>query len=224
MNEDLSHSDLNPLSEILIAENDAPTAKSLVRTIADNWVGLGCDVCPDYHRTILKLFNAQPPYKLVIADVDLAEQDDFLLLKHNKARQPQIPFVLTTRSAKNAASRRALEEGAFDLILTPLKYEQTVATVRLALWHGKLRGFLSANERNLKKCRQHIVNYPHDERLDDAFHKTVYAVRISLFLLEERSQHGHAGTLLSDFAAQVEVETRKRALARLNALASAGPY
>ena len=124
-----------------------------------------------------------------------------------------------SRSAKIASSRRALEQGAFDLILTPLDYEQTVGTIRLALWQSKLRGFIAANERNLKKCRQHLVNYPHDGRLDEAFYRTIYAVRISLFLLEQRSQQiGLAGTALSDFARKVEDEARKRALARLDAL------
>jgi DNA-binding response OmpR family regulator len=219
MYEDLSHSHSSPLPQILIADNSLSTANSLVHTIADNWIGFGCDVCPDYDRAIVKLFNSQPPYKLVISGVDLAEKDDFFLVKHNRVRQPNIPFVLTTRSAKSAASRRALEQGAFDLILIPLNHEQTMGTIRLALWQSKLRGFIASNEKDLKKCRQHLAHYPQDEQRDAGFHKRVYAVRISLFRLEQASQQlGQAGTHLSDFATSVEDEARKRALARLDAL------
>lgn len=219
MNEDLSHSDPSPLPQILIADDCLSTAKSLVHTIADHWIGFGCDVCLDYDRAIVKLFNSQPPYKLVISGVDLAEKDDFFLVKHNRVRQPNIPFVLTTRFAKNASSRRALEQGAFDLILVPLDHEQTVGTIRLALWQSKLRGFIASNERDLKKYRQHLAHYPQDGQLDTSFNKTVYAVRISLFLLEQSSEQiGQPSTQLSDFATKVEEEIRKRALARLDAL------
>src|SRR5262245_44553719 len=159
MEEDLSHSVPNGLPQILIAENHLGTAAVLRRAIEDTWIGFGCDVCPDYNRVIIKLFHSQPPYKLVISGVDLAEKDDFFLVKHNRLSQPHIPFVLTTRSAKMASTRRALEQGAFDLLLTPLDQEETVSTIRLALWQSKLRSFIASNERDLKKYRQHLAYY-----------------------------------------------------------------
>ena len=214
MDEDLA-SFTTQLPQILIVENHPGTAEVLRHAIEDTWIGFGCDVCPDYNRAIIKLFHSQPPYKLVISGVDLAEKDDFFLVKHNRLSQPNIPVVLTTRSAKIASARRALEQGAFDLILTPLDHEQALSTIRLALWQGKLRNFIASNERDLNKYRHHLAYYPQDGQLDTAFHKTLFAVQISLFLLEETFQEiGQASTQLSEFATKVEDEVSKRALER----------
>jgi len=70
---------------------------------------------------------------MVISNVHLAEVNDFLLLKHNRNVQPLVPFVVTASGSETESSRRALEEGAFDFITTPLVYEQTVSTILLAL-------------------------------------------------------------------------------------------
>jgi len=218
MEEDRTHSVPSTVPQILIAENSPATAKSLVQTIEDNWIGLGCEVCPDYERAITKLFRAQPPYRLVISGVDLAEQDDFFLVKHNRLSRPNIPFVLTTRSTKFASSRRALEQGAFDLIFTPLEHEQTVSTIRLALWQSKLRSFIASNERDLKKYCQHLAYYPQNG-LDTALPKMLFAAQLSLLAEGATQEVGQARTQLSEFAMKVEREARKRALDRAAAAA-----
>jgi DNA-binding NtrC family response regulator len=81
--------------------------------------------------------------------------EDFLLVKHNRVLQPDIPFVIITGLEKIEASRRALEEGAFDLIPTPQQPQQTVETIRLALWHSTLK---ASKERRLEKYCQHILH------------------------------------------------------------------
>lgn len=218
MKQDLSYSVTSQVPQILIAESHLGSAELLRRAIEDTWIGFGCDVCHDYNRAIIKLFHSQPPYKLVISGVDLAERNDFFLVKHNRLRQPHIPVVLTTRSAKMASSRRALEQGALDLILTPLDHEETVRTIRLALWQSKLKSFIAANERDLKKYRQHLAYYPPDGKLDTALHRTLFSVQISLFLVEGAAQEiGQAITQLSELATKVEDEVRKQAFERVAA-------
>jgi DNA-binding NtrC family response regulator len=55
--------------------------------------------------------------------VHLAELDDFLLLKRIQALEAFVPLVITATTGDKASARRLLEQGAFDLITTPVEHE-----------------------------------------------------------------------------------------------------
>ena len=220
MVENLSHSGGSTrFPRILIAESNLSTVESLLHTIEDGRLDLDYDLCGSQESAITKLFRSPPPYQLIISGVHLAAMNDFLLLKHNRTLQPFIPFVVTTSASEIESSRRALQEGAFDLITTPLDHEQTVTTIRLALWHNKLTTLIARKEQALDKYRQHLADYPAEKRMEEAFTRTLSALEESIHSYERTVLRIEESTVcFSDFATKVEYHARRRALERLDAL------
>ena len=204
---------------ILLVDKNVLAVESLVHRIRDERLDLDYDVCLSHERAIIKLFRSPPPYQLVISSVPMAEQDDFFLLKHNRIQQPTVPFVLTTGLADTASARRAIDEGAFDLLPVPLEPEQTAHTIRRALWHNKLKGLIATQERALETYRGHLAAYPSDKTTDDAFHRAVAAVQRTISVVESSMQRFEGSfECFSEFAKSMEQDARIRALHRLNSL------
>ena len=207
-----------PFPRLLIAENNASTVESMVHTFADSRLDADYDLCPTYDHAVVKLFCSPPPYQLVISSIRLAEKDDFFLLRHNRCRQPFVPFIITTEPWEIQSSRRALEEGAFDFIPIPLECEQMVRTIRLALWHNKLKAIIDSRDKALERYRQHIANYPGD-RTGEGFR----TIRASI----EQSISAYGRTIdrfetsikcFADLAKYFESQAKERALERLDLL------
>jgi DNA-binding NtrC family response regulator len=154
MRPDLSH--VTSFPRLLIADSNLATVESLVQTFGDRRLHFDYDVCTSHNQAVVKLFRSPPPYHLIISSVRLAEVDDFFLLKHNRQLQPFVPFVITAGASEINASRRALEKGAFDLILTPLEHEQTVSTIRLGLWHNKVKALIASRDKVIERYQQHL--------------------------------------------------------------------
>jgi len=152
---------------------------------------------------------------MVISNVHLAEANDFLLLKHNRNVQPLVPFVVTASGSETESSRRALEEGAFDFITTPLEYEQTVSTILLALWQSRLMTLIASNERTLEKYREHMAAYPSGNDMDATFKKTLSSIQQSILSYQQSILRCEG---FADLATIVKTQARKRALERLDAL------
>ena len=101
-----------------------------------------------------------------------------------------------------------------------LEDEQTLSTVRLALWQGKLRDLIARKEAALDKYHQHLADFPHSrEEMEDsfnrtlsAFEKTICSVYRSILQIEK------SAVSFSDLATRVEYYTKKRALERLDTL------
>src|SRR5262249_4586721 len=164
---------------ILIAESNFSTVESLVQTFGDRRLDVDYDVCTSHDHAVVKCFRSPPPYQLIISSVRLAEIDDFFLLKHNHNLQSFVPFVITTEASETEPSRRALEEGAFDVIPTPLEHEQTVSTIRLALWHNKFQVLIASRDKALERYRQHIADYP-GNRSGEAFRVILSSIEESI--------------------------------------------
>jgi len=204
---------------ILIAENNTATVDSLIQNIQNSWLDLDCDVCTSHDGAVIHLFRSPPPYQLVISSVHLAKMDDFLLLKHNRFLQQDVPFVITTETAELKSSRRALKEGAFDLIATPLEPKQTVETISLALWHNKLMTLIVSREKMLERFRQHIAEYPRNRKDGEAFQRALAIVQETASCTAESLQRIEESIVcFSDFATKVAHHARKRAFERLTTL------
>jgi DNA-binding NtrC family response regulator len=113
------------------------------------------------------------PYELIISGPCLAEMDDFLFLKRTQTLETSVPLVVTADASEKPSARRVLLEGALDLITNPLDHEQTVSTIRLALWHNKLTALIARKEHTLDKYRQHVADYPAEKRMEEAFTRTL---------------------------------------------------
>jgi DNA-binding NtrC family response regulator len=214
--------DLSPvrsflLPRILIAERHFSSVEPLITAIGDRRLNADFDVCTSQRSAVRKLLAS--PYQLIISGVHLAEIDDFLLLKRTQALEPFVPLLVTAAAQDKESARQVLQQGAFDLIPTPPEHEQTVNTIRVALWHNKFKALLAVREQALEKYRQHIADYPDEMKVDQAFQrarsvvqKTVSSVDYSVQLIEESI------VCFSDFATRLEYQARKRALGRLNRL------
>jgi DNA-binding NtrC family response regulator len=167
MGPDLSHATLSArFPRILIAENHFSTVESLIQTFGDRRLDLDFDVCTSHRSAVRKLLAS--PYQVIISGVHLAELDDFLLLKRIQALEASVPLVITATTADKESARRVLEQGAFDLIPTPLEHEQTVDSIRLALWYNKFKALIASRDKALERYQQYIANYPGNRR-GDAF-------------------------------------------------------
>ena len=219
MNEGISlTSSPNRVPRVLIAADYASTVEPLLRTFGDSRLDVDFDLCTSQASATRKL--SATPYQLIIAGAHLAEVDDFFLLKRSQSLPQFVPFVVTAGASEQAPAGRVLAQGAFDLIPTPVNQEQTVGTIRLALWSGKLRNLIASKEKLIEKCRQHLADYP-GEHLEvqgllretlSAFDKTIFVVGQSLLQAEKSASR------LSEVVIKVEQETRTRAFARLDSL------
>ena len=204
-----------PLPRLLVAQETYSTLEPIVGIFWDNRLDVDFDLCVSYASATRKLFTS--PYQLIISDIHLAEMDDFFLLKHVQTLEPFVPFIVTANTSEKASVRRVLERGAFDHIPTPLDHEQTVRSIRIALWHGKLKGLIARREKALERYRQHLADYPGErEKTEESFSrallavdKTISAVETTLLRFEDTMVY------FSDFASNVESHTRQRALERL---------
>ena len=203
---------------LLIAADYASTVEPLLRTFYDDRLDVEFDLCTSQTSATRKLSAWH--YQLIIAGAQLAEDDDFLLFKSSQSLQGVVPFLVTAGADEKDSAAGVLAQGAFDLIPTPVDHEQTVTTIRLALWNGKLRNLIESKERMVERCRQHLADYPGERSLvqallDDvlsAFQKTLSAVDQTLLRVEESAAR------LSEAAIKVEEEARTRAFARLDRL------
>jgi DNA-binding NtrC family response regulator len=219
MGPDLSHvTSPGRFPRLLIVENNFSTTEPLIRAFGDRRLDVDFDACTTHGTAVRKLLAA--PYQLIISGAHSAEIDDFLLLKRAQELQPFVPFVVTASASEKERARRVLERGALDLMLSLLDHGQTVRTIRLALWHGKLRNLIARKEAALEQYRQHMADYPDDRnKVDESFHKamlafekTISSVARTILRVEE------SRVCFSDFARKVEYHVRKGALERLTAL------
>jgi len=109
-----------------------------------------------------------------------------------------------------------LKHGAFDLIPTPLDHEQTVNTIRLALWHNKFKALIASRDKALERYRQHIANYP-GNRSGETF-QTILTLLDQTVSAHERTIHRVEASMecLADLADNVEEQAREQALRRLD--------
>jgi DNA-binding NtrC family response regulator len=217
MGPDLSHvTSSGRLPRLLIAESNLSTFEPLIRTLRDERLAIDFDVCTSHWNAVWKLLAS--PYQLIISGVHLAEMHDFLLVKRAQALQTFVPFVVTASASEKEVARRVLNHGAFDLILTPLDHEQTVNTIRLALWQNKLMELIARREKAFEQYRRHLDAYPGNRKMYETFLSSLQRMvscfdqSIQAILIEGCIKS------LADLARIVEQEAQAGALERLDSL------
>ena len=218
MGPDLSHvTSSGRLPRLLIAENNLSTFEPLIRTLRDERLDIDFDVCTSHLHAVWKVLASS--YQLIISGVHLAEMDDFLLLKQAQKLQRFVPFVVTASASEKEVACRVLKHGAFDLVPTPLDHEQTVNTVRLALWQNTLMELITQREKALEKYRRHLDAYPGDRKMIEAFHNALSSIQRTVSSFERSIQAIEESIkCLNDLAKNVEQHAREQALRRLDTL------
>lgn len=225
MSPDLSHVTAGRLPRLLIVEKDFSTIEPLIRTCGDRRLNVDFDVCASSRSAAGMLLASS--YQLIISGARLTEMEDFFLLKRTQALEPYLPVVVTAEASEKDSASRVLSKGAFDLLTCPLDNEETVSTIRLGLWQGKLRNLIARKEKTLEQYRQHLTDYPDDsEKMEELFKRALTTVEKSIASVE-KSIASVAQTMLriqesttcfSDFATKVEYHARNRAYERLDRL------
>jgi len=200
---------------LLIAENNFSTVKSLVRTFRDErLLDVAFDVCTSPRGAVRRLLA--DPYQLLISGVHLAEMDDFLLLTRTQALETFVPLVITASALEKESARQVLQQGAFDLITTPLDHEQTVSTISLALWHNKLTTLIASRDKALERYQRHITKFPGNRR-GEAFRTIQKSIEESIAAHERTIDRIETNVnCFADLAKNVESQARERALERLD--------
>ena len=200
------------LPRVLIVENDFSVVEPLINTFKDRRLDFDFDACTSSLGAAKKLLAS--PYQLIISGAHLAEMNDFLLLKRTQAQEPFVPVVVTASASEKEAARRVLTHGAFDLLPSPLDHEQSVRTIRLALWQGKLKNLIARKEAALEEYQEHVANYPDDRKnIEDSFHRAISAFEDTISSVTQTMLRIEESTVcFADFASQVEYHARKRAL------------
>jgi len=205
-------------SRILIAEKDSHLRETLSHLLRTGLPDVRVDVCATQAHVLQRL--QQFPYRTVVSSVPLAGADASFV-KRNPAFQPDVPLVITAGAADKEPASRALEAGAFDLILDPLEPKQTVSTICLALWHNQLLRLLHAKEKTAERYRQHMKAFPGDQGSTSRFEvslrlmeRTIAAVGQSFDIVRKLEEAG--------LVTQIETQTRSHALERLSALCRDG--
>jgi len=218
MGPDLSHvTSSGRLPRLLIAENNLSTFEPLIRTLRDERLDIDFDVCTSHLHAVWKVLASS--YQLIISGVHLAEMDDFLLLKQAQKLQLFVPFVVTASASEKEVACRALKHGAFDLVPTPLDHEQTVNTIRLALWQNTLMELIARREKAFEKYRRHLDAYPGTRKKDDAIHKALSSLQRMVSCLDQSIQAIERSIkCLADLARIVEQEAQAEAWERLDSL------
>jgi DNA-binding NtrC family response regulator len=206
------------LPRILIAEKNFSTFESLIDTLKISRLHFDFDVCTSRDHALRKLLG--PPYQLIISGAHLAEMDDFFLLKHAQTPETFTPFVVTAGALEKESARRVLAKGAFDLIISPFKHEQAARTIRLALWHNKLKGLIARREKAVAQYREHMAAYPDDKtQMEESFNRTLSAFEATISSIEQTILRLDESMLcFSDFATKMECQIRKQAFERLDAV------
>src|SRR5262249_7330288 len=176
---DLSPARSSPFgfSQVLLVQPNVSAAHSFFEIFGDRRLDLNFDICTSHRSAVRKLLAS--PYQLIISGAHLAEIDEFLLLTRAQALDAVVPLVITVATDEKASARRVLEQGAFDLIPTPPEHEQTVSTIRLALWHQKFKALIAARDKVLERYRKHIDDYP-GNRSGTAFQAILTTIEQSL--------------------------------------------
>jgi DNA-binding NtrC family response regulator len=157
-------------------------------------------------------------YQLIISSAHLAEIDNFLLLQRAQALAAGVPLVITAATGEKVSARRVLEQGAFDLISTPLEQTQTVSTIRLALWDNKLNALIASQHNALESYRQHSTVYS-DTRRGHAFRTILTSIEQSVAVHERTIRQLETSLKrLNDLAKIVKNQARALALERLDRL------
>jgi DNA-binding NtrC family response regulator len=216
MDENLSSSGPTRFPRILIAENHFSTVESLIQTFGDKRLDLEFDVCTSHRSAVRRLLAS--PYQVIISGVHLAELDDFLLLKRTQALEAFVPLVITATTGDKESARRVLEQGAFDLIPTPLEHEQTVDSIRLGPWHNKFKALIASRDKALERYHQHIADYPGNRR-GDAFRTILTSIEQTVSAYERTIHRIEASiNCFANVAKIVEEQAREQALRRLDTL------
>lgn len=109
-------------------------------------------------KEAIEILEKNSDISLIISDIKMPIMDGITMLKTIRSRGSLVPVVFFSAFGDPVTMRKAWQAGAFDFFEKPIKQEELITKVKLALAFGKeclLGGALSATE---KKTESFTIN------------------------------------------------------------------
>ena len=116
------------------------------------------DICWSWDGAIQRL-PLISHYDMVLSGVGLAEVGKFSLLRQHQTLHPLIPFIVTARAQDHEIAREARANGAFDLIVAPLKPSEAVSSVQIAYKFHELKMVIALRQKKLDRLHDEFVKH-----------------------------------------------------------------
>jgi DNA-binding NarL/FixJ family response regulator len=147
---------------ILIADPDPALWHELSPPLGSWLPNKRLDFCTTRREALDRVVD--PFYDVVISSASFAEAHNFCLVKSLKCLS--VPLIITTMRSTVSSSRRALKEGAFGLICSPVDAKLAPQTVVLATWVSDILRRITAYRESMHSYRAHLDRFPPDAELE----------------------------------------------------------
>ena len=202
---------------VLIAEKDPVLLDRLPHVLSDRIPGLALSLCSSRNDAMHVLTLRR--YQVVVSGVELAEADNFLLVRCHRDYQPFAPFIVTAERKERLLATRAVEFGVDDIIVNPLDQVQAEDSLRRALWLYQMRVMITQREQTLQKLRNwRAMNYV-SERMGTLIDERILGMEETLRVYQRTIQQIETSlSYLNGVAAHCETQARARTAEQLDAL------
>ena len=121
-------------ARVLIVENDDAAARLLAKALDDE--GYETEICPTSDAA---LATAELGCEVIVTAVRGPGMDGLELLRHVRARRPDVAVILVAADSSVTSAVAAMREGAFDYVTKPLSADALAKTVARAIEMGSLQ-------------------------------------------------------------------------------------
>ncbi len=121
-----------PTWRILVVD-DEPAIRRIVGDILRKRLPVTVETAADGAAALEAATAAEPPFDLVITDMQMPGMTGLELLEALLARWPALPVVVLTAHRNDANVLRTLEKGAADFVVKPIEVEAFVGQIRHVL-------------------------------------------------------------------------------------------
>jgi FixJ family two-component response regulator len=136
---------------ILIADKNC-CVDSLAELLRSSIPGIALSLCYSHSYAMHSLTNGR--YQVVVCGVQLADAQNFLLLRQHRAFQSWVPFIVIAAPQDRALAKCVLEEqGVEDIIIWPPHKDQVQDSLREAMCLYQLRVTIAHRRQTLHTLR-----------------------------------------------------------------------
>jgi DNA-binding NtrC family response regulator len=117
---------------VLIADKNSGVMEAVASALQRSMPGIALSLCPSHASAMHSLSTAR--YQVVLCGVQFAEAGDFMLLKHHRAVQQAVPFLLVAQGQdRDLAQCAVMQQGVEDIVVWPLVNGQLEDSLRQAM-------------------------------------------------------------------------------------------
>ena len=147
----IHESDVRPEDLRILIVDDNATNRQLLEVLLDGWRMRHCSAGSG--EEALRLFAEQPPFDLILLDVQMPEMDGFEVAAQIRQRWPEskVKIVVLTAMGLRGDGARCRELGIGAYLVKPLKGSDLLEAIR--------RSFLTADVGNVKNSSELVTRH-----------------------------------------------------------------